>query len=185
MTPPNVGNYAIGKGKLYIGDWQVGTITYAEMGNCPSVECEPAVERLEHFSSQAGLRQRDAYPVVQATYTVNFECDEAAAVNLKRFLMGTQVGNQIRMLQNPNAYFSLKFVSDNPIGPNYRWVFHKCVIAPNGAMALIKDEWMSMAYTAEGLADNDNAPTSPYATITVVTTTTTSTSSSTTTTTTA
>jgi hypothetical protein len=128
-----------------------------------------------------GLRERDAYPVIQAGYSVSFECDEIASANLQRFLLATRVGQDIRMHQDPNALYALKFVSDNPIGINYRWVFHKCAITPNGAMALIGEEWMTMAFTAEGLADRVNSAASPYATITVVSTTTTTSSTSSTT----
>lgn len=184
-TPPNTGNYAIGKGKLSIAPWTGTTPTFAEMGNCPSIEIEPTVERLEHFSSQEGLKERDAYPVVQTSYTINFECDEIATENLTKFLLGTTSGNDIRMLQNANAYWVLKFISDNPLGPNFKYLFNKCTLAPNGAMALIGEEWMSMAFTAEGLADRATVPLSPYGTVTRATTTTTSTTTTTTTTTTA
>jgi hypothetical protein len=53
-------------------------------------------------------------------------------------------------------------------------------IGPNGSLQLIGDEYLSMTFMGDGLADTANHPSSPYFTINTVTTTTTSTTSSTT-----
>lgn len=186
-TPPNTGNYTIGKGKLYVADFPgAGAASWAEMGNCPSIEMEQTIERLPHYSSQSGLKVKDKNPVVQTDYMINFDCDEICAANLKIWLMASISGNTIQAMQDANKEYALKFESDNPIGPNQVWYFWKCNIGPNGSMALIGDEWMTMSYTAEGLADSTNHATSPYfncipVTTTTTTTTTTSTTSSTTT----
>jgi len=186
QTPHNVDNYAIGKGILYISAFPgAGAASWTEIGNCPSVELEQTIERLPHYSSRSGLRVKDKNPVVQTDYMVNFDCDEIATVNLKYYLMASQSGNTLRGMQSPNAEYALKFVSDNPIGPDQVWYFWKCTIGPNGSMALIGDEWMVMSFTAEGLADTANHATSPYfdcVPVTTTTTTTTTTTSSTTTT---
>jgi hypothetical protein len=180
-TPPSTNNYTIGKGTLYVAEWSTtGPGAYSEMGNCPSIEMEPSIERLEHYSSRSGLRNRDKYPVIQTSYTLTFDCDEIAAVNLAKFLLGTQSGENILGLQNANQEYALRFVADNPIGVKYTWNFWRCTLGPNGAMALIGDEWQVMSFTAEGLADETNQPTSPYFTATRITTTTTSTTTSTT-----
>lgn len=183
-TPPSTNNYTIGKGDLYIAEWSSsGPGAYSQMGNCPSIEMEPTIERLEHFSSRSGLRNRDKYPIVQTSYTLTFDCDEIAAANLAKFLLGSQSGEDILGLQNANQEYSLKFIAANPVGVKYQWLFHRCAVGPNGAMQLIGTEWQVMSFTAEGLADEDNQPTSPYFTVTRITTTTTSTSTSTSTTT--
>lgn len=177
-TPPNTENYAIGKGKLYIDEWTGSTppasVTTA-IGNCTSIEVEPTVERLAHYSSQTGFRTKDKNPIIQTDYSINFDCDEVAAVNLNRFLMGTRSGNVISALQGSNLEFALKFVSDNPIGPNQTWNFWKCTLTPNGALQLIGEEWMVMSFAGEGLSDVANHVSSPYFTVTEATTTTTTT----------
>ena len=184
-TPPSTNNYSIGKGDLYIAEWSTtGAGAYSLMGNCPSIEVEPQIERLEHYSSRSGLRNRDKYPIVQTSYTITFDCDEIAATNLAKFLIGTQSGEDILGLQNANQEYSLRFVAENPIGVKYTWNFWRCVLGPAGPMALIGDEWQVMSFTAEGLSDEDNKATSPYFTVTRITTTTTSTTSTTSTTTT-
>lgn len=180
-TPPSVDNYVIGKGKLSIAEFVGSTPgSYAFMGNAPSVEVEPTIERLPHYSSQQDFRLKDANPVIQTEYVVNFDVDEIAAPNLNKFLLGTLIGgNTIRMLQGTSKQYALRFRSDNPIGPNQRWDFWKGTLSPNGPMQLIGEEWMVMSYTFEGLADKVNHSASPYADVTYLTTTTTTTTTTT------
>lgn len=168
QTPHSTENYAIGKGIMSIGEWNGTTppAAYDDIGNCPSIEIEPTVERLPHYSSRTDFKLKDKNPVIQRDYMVTFECDEIAAVNLNRFLMGTMSGSNVYALQGTNMEYALKFVSDNPIGPNETWEFWRCTITPNGALQLIGDEWMVMSFQAEGLADIDNHSASPYFTVT-------------------
>lgn len=175
----DVENYTIGKGILSIAEWTSSTppSVYTDLGNAPSMEMQPTVERLPHYSSRSGLKQKDKNPIIQSEYTVNFELDEPAAYQMNIFLMGSLAGNVISGLQGTNKEFALKFVSDNPLGPNQTWLFHKVTLAPNGAVQLISDEWMTMAFTGEGLSDVANKPTSPFFTVTYVTTTSTTTTS--------
>lgn len=177
-SAPSVDNYAIGKGILSIGEWSGTTPpgSYVDLGNAPSIEVEPTVERLPHYSSRAGFKTKDKNPITQTEYNVNFDLDEISAVNLNKFLLGTLSGtNIVQALQGANKEFALKFVSDNPLGPNQTWEFHKVTLSPNGAMQLIGDEWMTMSFTGEGLSDVANNADSPYITVTFVTTTTTTT----------
>lgn len=183
--PPSVKNYSIGKGKLSIAAFSAGAPgQYNFMGNAPSIEIEPTLERLPHYSSQAEFRLKDANPVIQTEYVVNFDVDEIAAPNLNKYLMGKLVGgNVIQMLRGTNVEYALRFRAENPIGHNQRWDFWKGTLSPNGPMSLIGEEWMVMSYTFEGLADTVNQPASPYADITFLTTTTTTTTTTSTTTT--
>lgn len=167
QTPSSVENLAVGKGIISVGQWSGTTPpgSYSDMGNCPSLTVEPATERLPHYSSRTEFRLKDKNPIIQNDYTLTFDLDEMAAVNLNKFLMGTMSGSQILGLQGANLEFAIKFVSDNPIGPNQQWDFWKCTLSPSGALQLIGDEWMFMSFTAEGLADTTNHATSPYFTV--------------------
>jgi len=184
QPPPSTDNYAIGKGKLYIGQWLGTTPSYSEMGNCPSIEFEPTVEKLPHYSSQTGFKTKDKESVIQTEYVLNFDCDELATTNLAKYLMGTESaesnGATILGLQNITGEYALQFVSDNPVGPDYIWTFHKCTLQPNGALPLIGEEWMTMSITATGLSDVANQASSPYFSVRAHTTTTTSTTTTTT-----
>lgn len=183
-TAPNVNNYAIGKGKLYIANFPgAGTASWTALGNCPSIEIEMTIERLPHYDSQSGTRNKDKNPIVQTEYMVNFDCDELSANNLKIWLMASESGNTLQAMQNADQEYALKFESDNPIGPDQKWYFWKCTITPNGSAQLIGDEWLVLSYQAEGLSDDANHSSSPYFDcIPVTTTTTTTTTTSTTTT---
>ena len=180
-APPSVDNYAIGKGKLSIAEFAGGTPgAYAFMGNAPSVEVEPTLERLPHYSSQQEFRLKDANPVIQSEYVVNFDVDEIAAPNLNKYLMGNLTGgNVIQMLQGAGKEYALRFRAFNPYGHNQRWDFWKGTLGPNGPLQLIGEEWMVMSFTFEGLADKANHNVSPYADITYLTTTTSTTSTTT------
>jgi hypothetical protein len=153
-----------------------------EIGNCPTLEVEPIVEKAPHYSSRSGLRLKDLDPVVQTEYTLTFECDEIAAGNLARLMMGTlnEQSKVIAGLQNTAAEYYIKFVSDNPIGPNMIFYFWRVSITPNGPLALIGEDYLVQSFTGEGLADTANHAASPYfdgkyLTTTTTTTTTTST----------
>jgi len=177
-APHSTDNYAIGKGILYVGEWDGTTPPtdpgdFSEIGNCPSIEIEPSVEKLAHYSSRSQFRLKDKNPIIEYNYTLNFETDEMAAANLNRYLQGTMSGtNVVQALQAADAEYALKFVSDNPLGPNQTWKFHRVTLSPNGALQLIGEEWLTMSFTAEGLADVANNASSPYMTVTYVTTTT-------------
>lgn len=189
MTEPHSTSlYApAGRGILSIAPW-AGTTPpdpgdFVEIGNCPSFECEPTQERRPHYSSRTGLRTKDLNPVVQLDYTLTFECDEIAAANLARFFLGTlnQSTKVISAMTNYDAEYALKFVSDNPIGPDQTFTFHRVTLGPNGPLQLIGDEYLAMGFSGEGLSDIANNPSSPYFDIKYVTTTTTTSTTTTTT----
>ena len=183
---PDVDNYSVGKGVLSIGLWVGNTppAVLTDVGNAPTVEVEHALERLPHYSSRAGLRVKDKNPIIQSDYIVNFTLDEMAVHNLNLFMAGTQESGVIHALRVPDAEYALKFVQDNPFGPNRTYWFWKTTLSPSGPMALIGEEWMQMSFMAEGLSDSVNHETSPYYDVTFTTTTTTTTTTSSTTTTT-
>jgi hypothetical protein len=169
-TPPSVNNYTLGRGKLSIDAY--GGSSYVALGNAPSVEVNEAVEYLEHFSSQAGLKLKDKKIATQVGASVNFELDEPVLANLVYFCLGEVVGNSIYALTQITKEYKLKFESFNGVGPNVVWEFPRGIITPNGAMPLIGDDWQKIPLTFECLADVAGNPTSPFFTITEITTTT-------------
>lgn len=162
----NTDDYTIGKGILSIATYTNGVVgTYEDMGNAPSIEVEPSVERLPHYSSRTGYRTKDKNPIIQTDYTLRFDLDEIGAANLTRFLMGTRSGVNIYALQAADAEFALKFVSDNPTGPNKTMYCHRVTIKPAGPMALVSEEWATLSFECEGLSDVVGNPSSPYITV--------------------
>ena len=166
-NPHSTDNYAIGKGVLQIAAFSGGAPgTYYDVGNCPSFEQEPSIERLPHYSSRSGFREKDKNPIIQTEYTLTFDLDEIAASNIARFMMGTLTeGMQVYGLQATDQEYAIRFTSDNPVGPEQVWDFWRCTLSPNGPVQLIGEEWMTMSFTGEGLSDVLNHPESPYFTI--------------------
>lgn len=193
-----------GRGILYIAEWQgttpptyPGTVPsnyptaadiaaelgdFEDIGNAPSLEVEPVQERRPHYSSRAGLKTKDLNPVVSLEYTINFDVDEIAAGNLKRFLLGALNAStqMINALTNADKEYAIIFVSDNPVGANYIKYFRRVTLGPNGPLQLIGDDYLVMSFAGEGLADVANFPASPYFDVKYITTTTTTTTTSTT-----
>ena len=160
-------NYTIGKGIVYVGQWVGSTPPtwpgdYRDVGNCTSMTLEPQIEKLPHYSSRAGFREKDLDPIVQMEYNVQFDLDEPTAENLQMLLMGTLFGDTVRGMTALTEEFALRFVSDNPTGPNRIYDLWRVSIAPNGPLQLIGDEYMVLSYQGEGLADRANHPDSPF-----------------------
>jgi len=181
-TSPSPENYMIGKGVLSIAKWNDGVVgAYADVGNCPKFEYEPTEQSIEHFSSRKAVKRLDAETVILSGYNVNFALDEVSVENLRMFLKGTMSGSRIIYAnQNTNQYYALKFVADNPVGPNCNYEFWKVKITPNGAFSLIGDEFTVLNFNGKGIADDTNHSTSPFFTATFDTTTSTTTTTTTT-----
>lgn len=163
----DVDDYTIGKGILSIATYTNGALgSFVDMGNAPSIEVEPQLEYLPHYSSRTGTKTKDKNPVIQTGYSLKFDLDEIGAINLTKFLYGSRSANVISAMVATNAEFALQFVEDNPAGRNKTWQFHRVSVKPAGAMALISEEWAKMSFECEGLSDVIGHPTSPYITVT-------------------
>jgi hypothetical protein len=172
----------IGKGVLQIAKWEGGTVgAYADVGNCPRFEYEMTEQTIEHFSDRNSVREQDQETVIQNGYNLSFVLDEISVENLRMFMKASQSGTRILYAnQNVNQQYAIKFISDNPVGPNASYEFWKCKLTPNGAFSLISQDYTVLSFSGKGLAERVGHASSPFFTATFDTTT-----SSTTTTTTA
>ncbi|MDA3788077.1 MAG: hypothetical protein PF503_06245 [Desulfobacula sp.] len=206
MTAPHsTGNYVpSGRGIMYIAPWSGDTPPtypgtapsqyptakdiieelgdFVDVGNAPSFDIEPVTENRPHISSRSGLNFKDFNPITTLEYNLNFSLDEIAAVNLNMFLLGEldATSGIIAGLSGAGKEYAVVFIGNNPIGPNANSYFRKVTIKPNGPFQLIGDEYLTMTYLGEGLADSANHAASPYFDYKFVTTTTTSTTTTTT-----
>jgi hypothetical protein len=179
ISSPSTTLYTIGRGVLSIGEWTGDTPPtdpsgYTDVGNCPRFEVEVTEEKLDHYSSRSGTRLKDKSVILETGYTINFDLDEISVANMKMFLKATLSGSNVLLANTVlDREFAVKFVGDNPAGPNEKWQFWRVQLSPGGAFGLIADEWSVMSFTGEGLSDTANNPTSPFFTVTYATTTTT------------
>jgi hypothetical protein len=162
-TPPDVENLTIGKGILSIAEFSGGVPgAYSDLGEVPSIELEQQVERLPYLSSRSGTKLKVKNPVVMTQYNLTFTMSEFATQNLQKYLMASLSAGALQMFGNIEGEFALRFVEDNPSGPNRIWNFWKGTLIPNGSLQLIGEDWRAMSLRFEGLADTVNHAASPY-----------------------
>jgi len=166
VASPSTTLYTLGKGILSIAEWSGGAPgAYVDVGNCPKFDAEVTETKLDHFSSRTGTRTKDKTVIIETGYKVAFDLDEKSAVNMAMLLKGRNVGGNIYANTELTKEYALRFVSDNPAGPNERWFFHRCTLSPGGAVSLIGDEWQKMSFNGEGLSDTVYHASSPYFTV--------------------
>ncbi len=76
---PNINNYYIGKGKVY---WTPDGGAERELGNVPEFEFTPSLEKLDHYSSQAGVRSKDRSVVLEKSAQLRIVMEEWSVENL-------------------------------------------------------------------------------------------------------
>jgi hypothetical protein len=81
----------LGRGEVYFDPFTTGTTRSGEfkyMGNTPAVALSAATTKLDHFSSDRGLRVKDKSVVLEVNYTGSLETDNMDFGNLAKFFLG-------------------------------------------------------------------------------------------------
>lgn len=92
MAIQNVTNeYQIPRGRVFFDQFDANEALTGEVpfGNCPSFSVSIESEKSDHYSSESGLRQKDASVTVEVNRTATITCDNISAANLARYLAGT------------------------------------------------------------------------------------------------
>lgn len=89
-----VQNYVLGRGKLYFDRFLPGTKTPTGkekyFGNTTEINFSMSSEKLDHFSSESGVRVKDDSVTLQTDSTGNFICDNISRPNLALFFLGDE-----------------------------------------------------------------------------------------------
>lgn len=85
---PNVENYSILKANVW---WTPEDGARRHLGNAPAANLAVEVEKLDHFSSRAGIRTRDKSFVVGKTATLTLQLDEFTLENLQIAMLGGDI----------------------------------------------------------------------------------------------
>ena len=84
-------NLTIGKGQVYFGKFKSGTKIvegYRFLGNAPQLNLSVEVERLDHFGSTSGLREKDESIIIQRMLTGALTVDDMNFDNIALFFQG-------------------------------------------------------------------------------------------------
>ncbi len=153
LTSPEVDNYYVGKGIVYIK--LADDADYVDIGNVTSLEFTPAVEKLDHFSSRTGIKQKDKSVVLSLSATLKLVMEEWTARNLALTLLGDSAGvqsggvTQIDILVNTAVEAQVKFVGANDVGPQWTFEFMSVSFTPSGTLNPIGDTWGALEVTGE------------------------------------
>lgn len=157
LTSPNIGNYYIGKGEVYIQ--LLGESEYTPCGNCPQFEFNAKVTQLDHFSSMTGVKVKDFTAVTELSGSLTIVLEEFTARNMGFALLGLPTGgpsplpDTIDIFADPVIYGSVKFVGANDIGPVWTTIFPLVSIKPNKALSLIGNSWGTIDLMGDVLYD--------------------------------
>lgn len=97
-------NYTVGRGRLYFDLFADGTNQGSGeryFGNTPSFGPSNETEMLDHYSSEAGIRQKDASVMLQVDQNGAFTCDHISVENLALFFLG-QMQRQLILASQDN-----------------------------------------------------------------------------------
>lgn len=154
LISPNSGNYRVGKGAWWFK--KEGAADYVHMGNSPEAEFTPEIEKLEHFSSMEGVKEKDASIVLSRGGAIKLILEEWTPANMELALLGTldlgaAGGPTVQIFDNDEVSGELKFISANSKGPKWDFYYHNVSFIPSAALNPISDEWGQMEINGEVL----------------------------------
>lgn len=142
----SVNNYTIGKGIVSI-DTGAG---YVDIGNVSAFSFEPALEKLEHFSSREGVKTKDKTVVLSKSGTLKMTLDEWSDDNIALAVLGTvDSTGAISIFTENSVNCKVKIVGTSEVGVAKTWEFLSVDLIPSGAISLIGDDWMTIELEGE------------------------------------
>lgn len=119
--------YTIPRGRVYFNPQNPATDAYMGeiyLGNCPSFSISIETEKAEHYSSETGLREKDASVVLEVKRSGSLTCDNMSMANVALFLSGstgtiTQAAGTVpaeEITIIPGRYYQLGLAPATPVG---------------------------------------------------------------------
>lgn len=158
-------NLVLGRGKLFFAPYAFNETTggvKGYFGNTPMLTMTQATTKLDHYSSEGGLKIKDRSIILQNDMTLAFDTDNISPGNLALWFGGDGTDTlppdapsglgAISVIGKGSMIFgAMTFESDNPIGSNLNYWFPYVSLMPTGTFALKGDVWQVMSFTAEAL----------------------------------
>ena len=158
-------NLVLGRGKLFFTPYAPNTTTGGTrgyFGNTPQLSLAQTSTKLDHYSSEGGLKIKDKSVILQTDLSLTFDTDNVDVGNLVLFFGGLTTGaapldapsglGSLVVIGKQNAiYGALTFESDNPVGENMNYWFPYVMLAPTGTLSLKGDAWQTLNFMADAL----------------------------------
>ncbi|MFZ1059283.1 MAG: hypothetical protein WAP47_08825 [Candidatus Rokuibacteriota bacterium] len=148
-------NYYVGKAIITFK--KTGAMSATDLGNIPECEFSFNIEKLDHFSSRAGVKSKDKSVIISKSATIRLVMEEITAENMALALGGTVTTNSdgsktFGLMTDNTTEGELTITGTNEIGNQVNWV-GDVSFAPSGSFNPISDEWGSVEATCEVLVD--------------------------------
>ncbi len=159
LTSPNTDNYYVGKGIVKIK--MPGDMAAVDVGNVPEFEFTANLERLDHFSSRAGIRAKDRSIVLEKGGTLRIVLEEWTARNMSMALLGLRnetnpAAVTIDILSESAIVCQVEFEGTNDVGPRWDFIFPSVEFIPSSELNLIQeDDWGQIEIEGEVLYDTE------------------------------
>lgn len=120
---PSTQEYLIGRGIMQWAELDAAGLpkSFRDIGNVPELTITSAVETYEHYSSRAGLKQRDLRIVLQQDLTMGFIVEHINFNNLAAFVSG-----EAKTYTNPAiaGFTDKRIVNDGELEVNRYYMVH-------------------------------------------------------------
>lgn len=159
IIAPSVNNYQIGKANVYFTP--VGGAR-RHVGNVPSANFEIAPDKLDHFSSMAGIKKKDFSAVLSVTGTLTLTLEEINADNLALALLGSDPAADNTTEGDGNIAFIIgavesvsgrvEVIGSNDVGPKWTYDFPSVTFTPSNAVDFIGEDFSGLQIEGDVLA---------------------------------
>ena len=156
-TSPNTDNYQIAKGIVSFSTNDGST--WRDIGNVSSLVWTPAITKLDHFSSRAGVKSKDKSVVTETGATLKMTMDEITPQNFAMLALGvvdssTTDGDVVKSLTETSIDGLIQCQGTNDVGAKVHFI-GKVSFLPSGDFNMISEEWNVMEVTGEMLLHDD------------------------------
>jgi hypothetical protein len=153
---PNVLNYFIGKGIVYMKPVGDPDSAYVPIGNCPKFEITPKPEVKKHYSSMAGTKVLDFVAIVSKEAEVSISVDEITPENLEVAMLGEiNSDGSIELLGAPSIFRAVQLRGTNDFGAKVELTLPNVFFDANKAISLIDDNFAEVPLTGQVLRLGD------------------------------
>jgi hypothetical protein len=130
-----------------------GALDFYPVGNVPTLDITPTIEKLEHFSSMEGTKTKDEVITLSKSGTIKMVMEEITADNIALLMLGdvtkTGYSASISLFSRAAITTAFQFYGTNDKGPRWFIDIPKVIWNPSGAFSPISDAYAKLEATGE------------------------------------